>query len=109
MTFIIEDDLVKLWRSHPIRVGLRRKTAEGACDGCDAWRACRGGCPAVVHGNTGLTLLQDQDCTRVQHQGIAIQPFGQGLYSAPGPANASESLALLGKKLRDMAYFFALR
>ena len=104
-----KDDLVKLWQSHPVLVGLRRKTPEGACNGCSAWKACRGGCPAVVYGNTGLTLLQDQDCHRVQEQGNPLQTFGQGFFSNPGPANLGESFRLLGKKMRDMAYFFALR
>jgi hypothetical protein len=90
-------------------VGLRRKTPGGACDGCSAWKACRGGCPAVVHGNTGLTLVQDQDCHKVQEQATAPVAFGQGLYSNTRPQGLREPLRILGKQLRDLAYYVALR
>jgi radical SAM protein with 4Fe4S-binding SPASM domain len=104
-----ERDLVDLWRSHPMLVGLRRKTPGGACNGCSAWKSCRGGCPAVVHGSTGLTLIQDQDCHKVQEQGTSLVQFGQGMYSNPRPATLGESFRVLGKQVRDMAYFVALR
>jgi radical SAM protein with 4Fe4S-binding SPASM domain len=104
-----ERDLVELWRSHPMLVGLRRKTPGGACDGCSAWKSCRGGCPAVVHGNTGLTLIQDQDCHKVQEQPTPLVAFGQGMYSTPGAATVGESLRVLGKQVRDLAYFVTLR
>jgi radical SAM protein with 4Fe4S-binding SPASM domain len=105
-----QQNLTQLWRSHPVLVGLRRKSAAGvgACDGCSTWKSCRGGCPAVVHGNTGLTLVQDADCHKVQQQPALIQ-FGQGLMSNTRPANVGESLRVLGKQLRDVAYFVALR
>jgi radical SAM protein with 4Fe4S-binding SPASM domain len=103
-----EQDLVDLWRSHPVLVGLRRKTPGGACDGCSSWKSCRGGCPAVVHGNTGLTLIQDQDCPKVQEQ-PALVAFGQGPYSSHRPAGLGEQFRILGKQVRDMAYLVALR
>jgi radical SAM protein with 4Fe4S-binding SPASM domain len=106
---IWKDDLVKLWQSHPVLVGLRRKTPQGACNGCSAWKSCRGGCPAVVYGNTGLTILQDQDCHKVQEQAVEPQRFGQGLFSNTRPATLGESFRLFAKKFRDMGYFFALR
>jgi radical SAM protein with 4Fe4S-binding SPASM domain len=104
-----QQDLVQLWRTHPVLVALRRKTPGGACDGCGAWKSCRGGCPAVVHGNTGLVLLQDQDCHRVQEQAAPLVQFGKGMYSNPRPAGMAESLHVLAKQARDMAYFVILR
>jgi radical SAM protein with 4Fe4S-binding SPASM domain len=104
-----EQDLVDLWRSHPVLVALRRKTPGGACDGCSAWKSCRGGCPAVVHGNTGLVLIQDQDCHKVQEQTTPLVTFGQGPYSNSRPANLKENLRVFGKQVRDAAYFVALR
>jgi radical SAM protein with 4Fe4S-binding SPASM domain len=104
-----QQDLSELWRSHPVLVGLRRKTPGGACDGCSSWKSCRGGCPAVVHGNTGLTLIQDADCHKVQEQPTQLVTFGQGFHSNPRPANLGESFHILGKQLRDMAYFVVLR
>jgi radical SAM protein with 4Fe4S-binding SPASM domain len=104
-----EQDLAELWRSHPVLVGLRRKTPGGACDGCSAWKNCRGGCPAVVHGNTGLTLIQDQDCHKVQEQGTPLVAFGKGMYSNPGPSTLGESFRILGKQVRNLAYLVALR
>jgi radical SAM protein with 4Fe4S-binding SPASM domain len=106
---IWKDNLVQLWRSHPILVGLRRKTPGGACDGCSSWKSCRGGCPAVVHGNTGLTLIQDHDCHRVQEQPAPLVTFGQGFYSNPRPTTLHESFRILGKQVRDLAYYVALR
>jgi radical SAM protein with 4Fe4S-binding SPASM domain len=106
---IFQDDLVKVWQSHPMLVGLRRKAPEAACKGCSAWKACRGGCPAVVYGNTGQTLLQDPDCHRVQEQGSPLQTFKQGMFSNSRPANFGETFRRLGKKVRDMTYYFALR
>jgi len=104
-----QQDLTRLWQSHPVLVGLRSKTPGGACDGCDAWKGCRGGCPAVVHGNTGLTLLQDSDCHRVQEQAAPPVAFGRGPFSSTRPLGVGESLGLLGKRMRDMAYFVVLR
>lgn len=104
-----QQDLVQLWRSHPVLVGIRGKTAEGACDGCGAWKSCRGGCPAVVHGNTGLTLIQDQDCHRVQNQPMPPTQFGQGPYSHSRPVSLNEHFHILGKQVRDLAYFVTLR
>jgi len=106
---IWEQDLTELWQTHPLLVGLRRKTPKGACSGCSAWKNCRGGCPAVVHGNTGLTLLQDRDCHKVRDQETALTTFGQGLYSNSRPQGLREPLRQLGKRLRDMAYYVALR
>src|SRR5262249_46308195 len=106
---IWEQDLTELWQSHPLLVGLRKKTPGGACNGCSAWKACRGGCPAVVYGNTGLTLLQDQDCHKVQEQEGDPVVFGQGFFSNSAPQTAGEALRHLGKGLRDMAYFLAMR
>jgi radical SAM protein with 4Fe4S-binding SPASM domain len=106
---IWKDDLVKLWQSHPILVGIRRKEAGGACKGCSVWSACRGGCPAVTYGNTGATLVQDTDCHRVQEQGVAPLPFsGRGIYSVPMPT-VKASIRNLGVKLRDMAYWMVLK
>jgi radical SAM protein with 4Fe4S-binding SPASM domain len=106
---IWEQDLTELWQGHSLLVGLRRKTPAGACNGCSAWKACRGGCPAVVHGNTGLTLLQDQDCHKVQDQASEPVPFGQGFFSNTRPKTAVEKFRQLGKRLRDAAYFVTLR
>jgi radical SAM protein with 4Fe4S-binding SPASM domain len=104
-----EQDLTRLWQSHPVLVALRRKTPAGACNSCAAWSACRGGCPAVVHGNTGLTLLQDGDCHRVREQASALMPFGRGLFSGVRRPGVRESIRLLARKARDLAYFVALR
>ena len=105
---IWKDDLVKLWQTHPILVGIRRKDAAGACKGCSAWKACRGGCPAVTYGNTGETLVQDSDCHKVQEQ-PAVLPFsGKGLYSVPVPS-VQDSIRNLGVKLRDIAYWTLLK
>jgi radical SAM protein with 4Fe4S-binding SPASM domain len=106
---IWKDDLQKLWDSHPILVGLRRKEAGGACKGCSAWSACRGGCPAVTYGNTGLTHAQDTDCHRVQEQHSAPVVFGaKGIYSVPVPT-LKQSIRALGNKLRDLAYWTLLK
>jgi radical SAM protein with 4Fe4S-binding SPASM domain len=106
---IWKDDLVKLWENHPMLIGLRRKSPEGACNGCSAWKSCRGGCPAVVYGNTGQAMLQDPDCHRVQEQDKPVQQFqGKGIYSVPAHS-VQDSLRTLGKKLRDVAYWAFLR
>ena len=105
---IWNDDLVKLWQSHPILVGIRRKDAAGACKGCSAWKACRGGCPAVTYGNTGETLVQDSDCHKVQEQPNVLPFSGKGLYSVPVPS-VKDSIRNLGVKLRDVAYWTLLK
>ena len=63
----------------------------------------------MVHGNTGLVLIQDQDCPKVQEQAVPLATFGQGLYSNNRPSGLGETFRIIGKHVRDMAYFVALR
>ena len=63
----------------------------------------------MVHGNTGLTLIQDQDCHKVQEQETPLVAFGQGMYSNSHPSTVGENLRRLGKQVRDMVYIASLR
>jgi radical SAM protein with 4Fe4S-binding SPASM domain len=103
-----QQDLVDLWLHHPLLVSLRRKTPEGVCKGCAAWKGCRGGCPAVVTAKGEEPLLQDTDCVDVRKQG------GPLLFSAAGYSNArvfsaKEEVQSLGRRLRDALYSTVLR
>ncbi len=106
---IRKDDLTKLWQSHPLLVSLRRKAPEGACDGCGAWKACRGGCPAVTYGDTGIVMIQDKDCHKVQEQGNPVAEFSSnGFYSHP-VSDLQSSVRSLGKKAKDLINWLVLR
>ena len=63
----------------------------------------------MVHGNTGLVLIQDQDCPRFRSRRSGSATFGQGVYSNNRPSGLGETFRIIGKQVRDMAYFFALR
>ena len=67
------EDLVEMWRCHPLLAELRfRKVPEG-CAGCVAWAQCQGGCPAVTAAEAGRPDAPDQAC--------------------PGPLTASGTMA----------------
>ena len=105
---IWRQDLTDLWHNHPVLTGIRRKVPVGACSGCAAWDGCRGGCPAVVHSLTGNPMLQDEACNRVGKTLPILQ------FPATGCSNArtltgTESLRLAARRVRDLAYWAALR
>jgi len=103
-----EQDLAELWHHHPMLTALRRKLPEGACSECGAWSGCRGGCPAVVHGNSGELMLQDADCPEIQKQ--------PSLYAFPANGNSNarvrsteQQLRAVGRAVRDRLYSITLR
>jgi radical SAM protein with 4Fe4S-binding SPASM domain len=98
-----ETPLSELWHHHTLLNQLRRKTPEGSCGKCAVWNACRGGCPAVVHGNTGQVLLQDADCSAVQKQ-PAPMVFTTLGHSNPKVLSNAETVRATGRQLKFGVY-----
>ena len=103
-----ETPLSELWHHHVLLNQIRRKTPEGSCGKCAVWEACRGGCPAVVHGNTGQVLLQDADCDAVQRQPAPIVFSSLG-HSNPRAFSNMEKIREIGRRLKFGIYQVALK
>jgi radical SAM protein with 4Fe4S-binding SPASM domain len=103
-----ETPLSELWHHHVLLNQIRRKTPEGSCGKCAVWEACRGGCPAVVHGNTGQVLLQDADCDAVQRQPAPIVFSSLG-HSNPRAFSNMEKIREIGRRLKFRIYQVALK
>jgi len=56
------NDLVRLWRGHPVLAELRFRPVREACRTCRVWTGCQGGCPAIVAAETGRLDLLDGAC-----------------------------------------------
>lgn len=56
------EDLVRMWRCHPLLAELRFRKEPDGCAGCVAWAQCQGGCPAVMAVETGRRDAPDQAC-----------------------------------------------
>lgn len=98
-----QQPLSELWHHHTVLNQIRRKTPEGSCRGCKVWNACRGGCPAVVHGNTGQILLQDEDCSAVQKQ-PAPMVFSASGHSNPRVLSNQEKIHEAGRRIKEGVY-----
>jgi radical SAM protein with 4Fe4S-binding SPASM domain len=103
------DDLVGLWRTHPVLDAVRRRSAAGACAGCPAWAECRGGCPAVTHGRSGAAARQDADCPAVAAQGAPPAALPAGAYPRPARPSLSTAVRRAGRLLRSLAVYTVLR
>ena len=103
-----QQPLAELWHHHTILNQIRRKTPEGSCRGCKVWNACRGGCPAVVHGNTGQILLQDRDCSAVQKQPAPIVFSDRG-HSNPRVLSNPEKIREAGRRVKEGVYQLLLK
>jgi radical SAM protein with 4Fe4S-binding SPASM domain len=98
-----QQPLAELWHHHTILNQIRRKTPAGSCRGCKVWNACRGGCPAVVHGNTGQILLQDADCSAVQKQPAPLV-FSDHGHSNPRVLSNQEKIREAGRRVKEGVY-----
>lgn len=57
-----QDDLVEVWENHPLLKAIRGEEPQGACQSCQVWSQCRGGCPAITHGLVGEVNAPDLAC-----------------------------------------------
>jgi mycofactocin biosynthetic radical S-adenosylmethionine protein MftC len=103
-----ETPLPELWHHHTLLNQIRRKTPNGSCKKCGVWDGCRGGCPAVVYGNTGQVLLQDADCSEVQKQPAPLVFPGVG-HSNPRVLSNTEKILEAGDRLKFEVYRLSLR
>lgn len=100
---LFQTPLPELWHHHAVLNQIRRKTPSGSCGKCAAWNSCRGGCPAVVHGNTGQILLQDADCSEVQKQPVLLAFPALG-HSNPRVLSNVEEIREAGRRLKFEVY-----
>jgi len=69
----------RVWRQSPLFLSLREPQSGGACSGCSAYDACRGGCMAAKFF-TGLPLDgPDPEC---------VKGYGEGALAAVVPGDA---------------------
>ena len=77
----------RVWRDAELFAGLRRPSTGGACNACDAFGACQGGCMAAKF-YTGLPLEgPDPECVR-GHGEPALAAVPAGSAPAPGPGHS---------------------
>jgi radical SAM protein with 4Fe4S-binding SPASM domain len=103
-----QQSLTELWHHHDLLNQIRRKTPEGRCRNCKVWNGCRGGCPAVVHGNTGQILLQDDDCSAVRRQPAPVIFSSHG-HSNPRVLSQQEKIRQAGRRVKEGLYQLLLR
>ncbi|HQF87292.1 MAG TPA: radical SAM protein [Acidobacteriota bacterium] len=103
------DDLVGLWRTHPALEAIRRRSPAAACAACPAWAGCRGGCPAVTHGRTGVVANQDTDCPAVSAQGTPPATLPAGSYPRPARPSLPAAACRASRLLRSVAFYTVLR
>ena len=77
-----------IWNSAPVFTQVFRGQGSGACQGCEAFDDCGGGCPAVKHAVSGRLDVPDPDCMlgrgiSNQSQNEKISGKSSGLVAQP--------------------------
>ncbi len=76
-----------VWRDSSLFAGLREPSTGGACNACDAFGACQGGCMAAKF-HTGLPLDgPDPECVR-GHGELALAALPPDAARLPGPGHS---------------------